>query len=338
MALTKNMMSSNAVVDEEGRRFDVGLNWVVRVVGVIGALLCVVLLSLAGNPIIHGHPAYWVALALTFIVSVAAMVRTFWSRRTNSTARRIGRSLLVVLSIGWLAIVGWLMPAGATDTALQALASDSSVTVVDSPTQVALIPSADIGATGFLFQPGAKVDARAYVSALRPLALAGHVVVIAKQPLGIAFLATNAIDSARSEFPDVSKWVVGGHSLGGTVAALQAAGASGEQAQSSDSGSAPVAPIVGLVLFASYPAADMSDSNVPVLSLSGEKDGLSTPDAIAASKPSLPSSTTFIEVPGANHASFGDYGIQFGDGVATASLANAHAAITKATLDFVNAH
>ncbi|CAB4571017.1 unannotated protein [freshwater metagenome] len=320
---------------EEGRRFDVGLNWVVRVVAVIGALLCVGLLSVAGNPIIHGHPAYWIALALTFIVSLAAMVRTFWNRRTNSTVRRIGRSLLVVLSIGWLAIVGWLMPAGATDTALQALASDSSVTVVDSPTQVALIPSSDVGATGFLFQPGAKVDARAYVSALRPLALAGHVIVIAKQPLGIAFLATNAIDSARSEFPDVTKWVVGGHSLGGTVAALQAAGA---QVQSSDSGSASVAPIVGLVLFASYPAADMSDSNMPVLSLSGEKDGLSTPDAIAASRPNLPSSTTFIEIPGANHASFGDYGMQFGDGVATASLANAHAAITKATLDFVNAH
>jgi pimeloyl-ACP methyl ester carboxylesterase len=289
----------------------------------------------AGNPIIHGHPAYWVALALTFIVSVAAMVRTFWSRRTNSTVRRIGRSLLVVLSIGWLAIVGWLMPAGATDTALQALASDSSVTVVDTPTQVALIPSADVAATGFLFQPGAKVDARAYVSALRPVALAGHVVVIAKQPLGIAFLATNALDSARSEFPDVTKWVVGGHSLGGTVAALQAAGA---RVQSSDSGSPSVAPIVGLVLFASYPAADMSDSNMPVLSLSGEKDGLSTPDAIVASRPNLPSATTFIEIPGANHASFGDYGIQFGDGVATASLANAHAAITKATLDFVNAH
>jgi pimeloyl-ACP methyl ester carboxylesterase len=335
VALTKNMMSSNAVVDEEGRRFDVGLNWVVRVVGVIGALLCVVLLSLAGDPIIHGHPAYWIALALTFIVSLAAMIRTFWSRRTNSTVRRIGRSLLVVLSIGWLAIVGWLMPAGATDTALQALASDSSVTVVDTPTQVALIPSADVGATGFLFQPGAKVDARAYVSALRPLALAGHVVVIAKQPLGIAFLATNAIDSARSEFPNVTKWVVGGHSLGGTVAALQATGA---QVQSSDSGSASVAPIVGLVLFASYPAADMSNSNMPVLSLSGEKDGLSTPGAIAASRPNLPSSTTFIEIPGANHASFGDYGMQFGDGVATANLANSHAAITKATLDFVNAH
>ncbi|MTA82196.1 MAG: alpha/beta hydrolase [Actinobacteria bacterium] len=328
-------MSSQSIVVEEGRRFDVGLNWVVRVVAVIGALLCVGLLSVAGNPIIHGHPAYWIALALTFIVSLAAMVRTFWNRRTNSTVRRIGRSLLVVLSIGWLAIVGWLMPAGATDTALQALASDSSVTVVDSPTQVALIPSSDVGATGFLFQPGAKVDARAYVSALRPLALAGHVIVIAKQPLGIAFLATNAIDSARSEFPDVTKWVVGGHSLGGTVAALQAAGA---QVQSSDSGSASVAPIVGLVLFASYPAADMSDSNMPVLSLSGEKDGLSTPDAIAASRPNLPSSTTFIEIPGANHASFGDYGMQFGDGVATASLANAHAAITKATLDFVNAH
>ena len=51
---------------------------------------------------------------------------------------------------------------------------------------------------------------------------AGHPVVIAKQPLGIAFLALSAFDGARSDQPEVARWVVGGHSLGGTVAVIQA--------------------------------------------------------------------------------------------------------------------
>jgi hypothetical protein len=81
----------------------------------------------------------------------------------------------------------------------------------------------------------------------------------------------------------------------------------------------------------------MSDMGLAVMSISGQNDGLSTPDAIAASIPNLPRTTTFYEVPGANHASFGEYGIQAGDGVATASRVSTHSDITKATVDFVNA-
>ena len=326
-------MSSQSVVAEENRRFDAGLNWVVRVVAAIGAVLCVGLLALSGDPIVHGHPAYWVVLCVTLLVSVAAAIRSFWPRRNNSTVRRLGRSFLVVLSIAWLALVGWLSPAGATSTGLDAMASDSAVTVVEDGTQISLIPTGQIKPTGVLFQPGAKVDSRAYVNILRPLALDGHVVVIPKQPLGVGFLAMNALDSARSMFSNVAQWVVGGHSLGGTVAALQAATTT---ALGSTSGMSTGAPIVGLILYASYPAADMSDVSMPVLSISGENDGLSTPDAIAASVPNLPSSTSFLEVPGANHSSFGDYGLQAGDGTATTSRTSTFNDITTATVDFVN--
>lgn len=325
-------MSTHDVVAAESRRFDTGLNWVVRAVAVVAGSLVGATLSLAGDPIVHGHPLYWILLAITLLVSIAAAVRSFWPRRKNSTVRRLGRSLLVVLSLGWLAVVGWLMPAGATPSGLEAMVTDSSVTVVETTTQILLSPSGEIKATGVFFQPGAKVDARAYVTTLRPLALAGHVVVIAKQPLGIGFLATDAFDGARSAFPAVAQWVLGGHSLGGTVAALQATSVS-----SGSTESASAARVVGLLLYASYPAGDMSDTALPVLSISGQNDGLSTPEAIAASIPNLPGSTTFFEVPGANHASFGDYGLQAGDGVASASRLDTHSDITKATVDFVDA-
>ena len=71
--------------------------------------------------------------------------------------------------------------------------------------------------------------------------------VIAKQPLGIAFLALPAFGAARSGHPEVTRWVVGGHSLGGTVAVIQA----------DDSDADPTAPAVGLLLYASYPAGDV---------------------------------------------------------------------------------
>lgn len=241
------------------------------------------------------------------------------------------------MGLGWIAIVGWLMPSGATSTGLEAMKTTSTVTVSEGDTQIDLVPNGPQQATAVFFQPGAKVDARAYVKTLRPLVEAGYVVVIAKQPLGIGFLATNALDTARSTFPEVKQWIVGGHSLGGTVAAMEVASAMDAQAASTDPTNAAPAPVVALVLFASYPATDLSSETFPVLSISGEKDGLSTPATIDASRANLPASSTFIQIPGATHAFFGDYGTQVGDGEATTPRPHAYYQISQATLDFVNA-
>ncbi len=147
-----------------------------------------------------------------------------------------------------------------------------------------------------LFQPGARVEARADAAVLRPLAEAGHPVVIVKQPLGIAFRAMGAVGDAREAMPDVQRWVVGGHSLGGTVASLQA--------DSDDSDA--LAPTAGLLLYASYPASDLHESlSAQVLSISGTKDGLTTPEDIAASKAHLPPGAAFVAIEGAVHSQFG---------------------------------
>ena len=130
------------------------------------------------------------------------------------------------------------------------------------------------------FQPGALVDPRAYAAVLRPLAAAGHPVVIVKQPLGIAFLALGAFDDARDVVPDADGWVIGGHSLGGTVAAMQA----DEHDEDTERRA------TGLILYASYPADDISETlTTQVLSISGTEDGLATPSKIADSAATLPS-------------------------------------------------
>ena len=87
--------------------------------------------------------------------------------------------------------------------------------------------------------------------------------------------------------------------------------------------------------FASYCATDLSATDLPVLSLSGSEDGLTTPHKVDDNRSLLPADAAFIEIPGASHSSFGDYGPQDGDGVATISDAAAHEAIGAALVSFL---
>ena len=88
------------------------------------------------------------------------------------------------------------------------------------------------------------------------------------------------------------------------------------------------------MFFGSYCADDVSGSDLAVLSISGSDDGLSTPDKIEDAAHLLPDDATFVEIEGANHASFGDYGVQPGDGVATASDREVRDEITRALAEF----
>lgn len=300
--------------------------WGVRAAAAAAVLVVAWASLTAWGAVVHGHPLYGVLLVATLLGAAVAGWRTRRPRGAASRRRRAAGLMLLAASLGWIALMAWLRPFTAVEPALRALRADALVAVAESPTEIALVPAGPRTRLGVLFQPGARVDPRAYAAVLRPLAEAGHVVVIVKQPLGIAFLSTSALDAARREYPDVARWVVGGHSLGGTVAAMEADGAD----------AAPTAPVVGLLLFASYPAGDISTSlDAAVLSVSGGKDGLATPAKIEASRATLPAGATFTVVDGAVHAFFGDYGPQPGDGTPAISHDDARARIARAALDFV---
>jgi len=293
--------------------------WVVRATAAAGVIVVVWACVTGWGAIVHGHPLYGVLLAATLLGSVVVGWRTFRPRRTRS--RRAAGVALLVLSLGWIALMAWLRPFPAVEPALSALRSDASVTVSESPTRIVLTPTGSPGDTRVFFQPGARVDARAYAAILRPLAESGHAVVIVKQPLGIAFLAMTDLEASAIDGERPTRWVVGGHSLGGTVAADDD----------------PTAPVVGLLLLASYPTGDISTSlRASVLSISGGRDGLATPDDIAASTANLPASATFLVIDGAVHTFFGDYGTQPGDGTPSISHDEARAEISRAAVDFVN--
>jgi hypothetical protein len=296
------------------------------------------LLSLAGigvvvwvcvttwDAVLHGHPAYLVLLAVTLLGALIIGWRSF---RAHEPARgwRLALGIVgAVLAVGWLVAVAWLKPFGATGTALAAMLPTGTATVSQSPTQVVMQPKGESNGVGLLFQPGARVDARAYAAILRPLVDAGFTVVIPKQPLGIAFLATGAFESARDAYPDITSWVVGGHSLGGTVAAMDADEHDGDERS----------PVTGLLLYASYPASDISTTlTADALSIYGTKDGLATPFDIERTAALLPPEAGFIPIEGAVHSFFGDYGPQPGDGTPTITHDEARAQIGVESLAFL---
>jgi pimeloyl-ACP methyl ester carboxylesterase len=193
--------------------------------------------------------------------------------------------------------------------ALEALAASAQTDEVVVSTQSWLVfrPRDLEPLTGLVLYPGGRVDPRSYAPAARDIAAEGHLVVIVPMPLNLAFFAPGRATAVIDAFPDVKHWAIGGHSLGGAMAARFA-----YQQPSA---------IEGLVLWAAYPA----EGNTPaehqraVVSIYGTLDGLATPVEIDASRPLLPSDTGWVAIEGGNHAQFGWYGTQAGDNAATIS-------------------
>ncbi|MFC8302513.1 alpha/beta hydrolase [Specibacter sp. NPDC057265] len=307
------------------RRRDVLLFWTVRCVSALGVALTLWAAISTGDMLVHGHLAYAVLLGLAFLACLVAAVRS-WRRPAPTRGGFVFlRGMAVLASCAVLALIWWLVPYSATTAALVAMTSDDKVTVTETPTRIVMTAAGTPSTVGVFFQPGALVDARAYAAILRPLAENGHTVVIPKQPLGIAFLSTGSFTAAQNQYPPVQRWVLGGHSLGGVVAALDAQSFAEEKDDA----------VAGVLFFASYPAADMSTVPLPVLSVSSANDQLATAEKLEAARATLPGHAVFTTIEGGVHADFGDYGPQRGDGEPTISHDDARAQISQASLAFV---
>ena len=208
--------------------------------------------------------------------------------------------ILLVLLIGagifWAAI-----PLGPTNEALDAMKSDELVRV-DSNSWHVFTPETGEATTGLILYPGGRVDPRSYSLLAREIAESGYLVVIPLMPLNLAVFGISEASDIIDAFPSISSWIVGGHSLGGAMAARYAL-------ENQDR-------VDGLVLLAAYPASsdDLSASTLEALSISATEDGLASQAEIEASKSQLPQDTDWLIIEGGNHAQFGSYGIQNGDG------------------------
>lgn len=283
-----------------------------------------VLAALSRSVLLALHPAHLVALAVVALVGVLLALRVVRIKRRTTGPRRppvvriTGRVLAGIVTVMVVGSLIYLKPFGAAPEALDAMEGTTAVQVEESTTQITLTPTGDEPERGLVFQPGARVDSRAYVPLLTQVSRSGVVVVIVKQPMEIGFTAIGAPASIIAAHPRVDSWAVGGHSLGGVAASSYAADHLDE--------------IDGLVLWASYPLGSLADSTLAVASVSGTQDGLATPDDIDQSKPDLPASTVYTAIEGGVHRYFGDYGVQAGDGAPTTSRMAVQAQIVTATV------
>jgi pimeloyl-ACP methyl ester carboxylesterase len=166
------------------------------------------------------------------------------------------------------------------------------------------------------------VDPRAYAPELRRVAQAGFLVVVLKEPFGFSIADRDHAAAILENHPEVTHWAVGGHSLGGTVAASFAK---------------DDRRVEGLLLLASYPSGPVERTDLRVTSVSGDADGLVTPADIEKSKANLPADTTYVVVPGASHASFGSYGRQPDDGTPSADPVAVQEQVATAAVNLLTA-
>ena len=152
---------------------------------------------------------------------------------------------------------------------------------------------------GVIFYQGAKVEAEAYSYLGEALAKDGHFVVMPKLPLNLAILGINEVGSVIEKYPEVQKWYVAGHSMGGAMISKYAF----QHEEKVD----------GIIFLGSYPADDFSTKSIPMLSIYGEVDALATVEKIEDNKKFMSKNTTMHMIKGGNHAHFGMYGEQKGD-------------------------
>ena len=158
-------------------------------------------------------------------------------------------------------------------------------------------------ATGFIFYPGGKVEYTAYVPLMKALASEGVLGVLVEMPFNLAVLDVNAADGIQAQYPEIETWYIGGHSLGGSMAASYLA-------DHTDAYS-------GLILLGSYSTADLSNTGLDVLSIYGSEDQVLNREKYEANRENLPDGFTEIVLEGGCHAYFGMYGAQDGDGTPT---------------------
>lgn len=225
-------------------------------------------------------------------------------KRLKKAALILG-AILLILSAGiYLYVADYYH---AEEQVISVISMDDSITVLDNYT----ILDAD-SEIGIIFYPGAKVEETAYLPLLEKLQSAGISSVLIKMPLHLAFLNPNAADNAYQALPAVKYWYMAGHSLGGAMASAYA--------------QKHLDVIDGVILLGAYVYGDIP--NDQALVIYGSEDHILNRAKVT--------NGTIIILEGGNHAQFGNYGEQKGDGIASISADEQQTQSVNAIIDFIS--
>lgn len=175
--------------------------------------------------------------------------------------------------------------------------------------------------TGFVFYPGGKVQYNAYEPLLAKLAEKGIACFLVKMPFNLAVFNINGAEKVLNQFPEIENWFIGGHSLGGSMAASFLGKNQFD--------------IKGLILLASYSTVDFSEVDIKLLSIFGSEDGVLNLEKYTENKSHFSKNAKEVVIEGGNHAGFGFYGPQKKDGKASISSINQIEQTARLILEFI---
>ncbi|EDF4963954.1 alpha/beta hydrolase [Listeria monocytogenes] len=208
-------------------------------------------------------------------------------------------------------------------TAENAANSTKAVDVLEENDILVFTPRKLDADMSVILYPGAFVDALSYAPLANKLASSGYKTYIVEMPLNLAVFGKDRAADIIDEAPD-EKFVIGGHSLGGVMSSRFAHDNESE--------------IEGAFFLASYPdkKGSLKNASFPALSVTATKDEVLNQDSYNKNKKYLPKDTTFVSIKGGNHAQFGSYGEQHGDGKATISGPEQTDQVANALITWLN--
>lgn len=252
--------------------------------------------------------------AMAVIFSLGYLLARLMLKKASPSPRK-GRMLLLTILNG-MAI---LLLAGAAYFAVCYRADETAQAALQGSETVSVTkidggyffdgPAAE---KAVVFYPGAKVECEAYAPLMLTLAERGFDCFLADVPLNFALFGEGLADKFVSAY-DYDSWLTGGHSMGGIVAA----GYARKHPESVD----------GVILLASYTTAE---PDAKVCSVYGSEDGCLERNVYANNRCNWPEGSAELIIEGGNHAQFGSYGAQKGDGEATVSAREQWAATADA--------
>jgi hypothetical protein len=233
----------------------------------------------------------------------------------------IGAGVGVVTLLGG-GFVAWALDAYRADPLAQARAlHDPRVVISELDGFLVIRPTAAPSTIGLLFYPGLRIEPKAYLSKLAKLSARARVnIVIGRPRLNIAAFSLDQADEMRRQLTGIERWYVGGHSLGGAAACYYA--------------SKHRQDLEGIVLFGTYCGSDISKSQLRILTIAADRDGIMPPQTIGQHASELPADAQIVRVAGMVHSQFGNYGPQSGDGQPSIEDGPASEAISEAAKAF----
>jgi len=209
----------------------------------------------------------------------------------------------------------------ATTVATEAMTDNQNVTITYKDDMAIFTPNENSKQVGLIFYPGAKVEYTSYAPLMTKLAENGITCVLIKMPFNLAVFNISAANKALNDVSNITSWYICGHSLGGAMASAYAASNTDK--------------LSGIILLGAYPSSDLSKTDLRLLTMYGSNDEVLNKNKLSETKSNAPSDSLYFEIEGGNHANYGNYGIQKGDGTATISSDEQQTIVTDKIIKFI---